>query len=330
MVGSDGTGSTYQPAVSYSPTGAVYSPTAIAASLGASGAQGAAGPDPKRSAKDPAATLESVITRGEAYCKKNPGTWMRVVAAGSSDGKQPGLYCSACSERGKRGTFSTAPCLSTQPANAAARHAKSGSHQESVAEIALLGQEAEAVQTGAPKPAATIGGAAEIRGARKSSMMKRMMVVLFMIRAKLPMSSFPGLMHLLLQTGALTAEENVLDGKDGSANSDRATHTSEDCGWQMSGSLGWVSRQQIREEIAEASCIAATQDETQDTSNWSQQITFCRYPWQTAKSLVKVSSLLSSRAGSHAVTPHPMRQCTSHSPMRLATVAFFSAVRAAV
>ena len=148
-----------------------------------------------------------------------------------------------------------------------------------------LAAEAAAIATGEPKPKDMIGGAFELRGKRKDGMMKRMAAVLWLMREKLPPSLFPSLMKLLVRTGSFEGHKG---GQDGLIDSDRASHTSQDAAWEFTESLAWASRQTIRSEIADAPVIAATQDEAQDSSKKSQQITFFRYPLQSAKGWIKV------------------------------------------
>ena len=155
-----------------------------------------------------------------------------------------------------------------------------------------LAKESAAAVVGAPPPAHTLKAATQLQGQRKAGIIKRMQVVLFITRELLPMRLFPALMSLLVSTGSFDSEKGAKTGNmatdDGMVGSARAAHRSEWAGWQFLESLSWVSRRKIREEMADAPTIAATQDETLDCSNKSQQITFYVYPFQKMGSMIKV------------------------------------------
>ena len=155
-----------------------------------------------------------------------------------------------------------------------------------------LAKEAAAAKVGAPPPAHTLKAATQLQGQRKAGLIKRMQVVLFMARELLPMRLYPALMSLLVSTGSFASEKDAETGNmatdDGMVCSTRAAHKSEKAGWQFMESLSWVSRRTIREEMGDAPTIAATQDETLDCANKSQQITFYVYPFQKMGSMIKV------------------------------------------
>lgn len=134
---------------------------------------------------------------------------------------------------------------------------------------------AKAKATATPMPAGSVNKISELSGKLLDGMMKRTHVCHWLARERLPMSLFPSLMGLLIRLGVFADHTG---GTEGMVDSKTSNYMSEKTGWDLVDSLSWVSRSAVIEDINKADVVAATQDESTDAANHSQQVTFFAIP----------------------------------------------------
>ena len=134
---------------------------------------------------------------------------------------------------------------------------------------------AEAKDAATAMPAGSVNTISELSGKLLDGMLKRTHVCHWLARERLPMSLFPSLMGLLIRLGVFADHTG---GTEGMVDSKTSNYMSEKTGWDLVDSLSWVSRSAVIEDIDKADVIAATQDESTDAANHSQQVTFFAIP----------------------------------------------------
>ena len=127
----------------YSPTNATYGSTSMAAAaeLAATAADTAAAAETAKKAKP-----DPQIGWRKFAASEHAKTWLTVVtdAAPDPDGREPGLYCSLCSEFGKNssgersGKWITAPSTAADASCAQGKHAKSVMHKDAISDEVRL------------------------------------------------------------------------------------------------------------------------------------------------------------------------------------------------